>query len=61
MKQPPPSIELMLETFADWMAQHADVKVTVKLDYRDGTHTVTEIDRRGPMPKTKAEMTPNAK
>ena len=51
----------MLETFADWMAQHADVKVTVKLDYRDGTHTVTEIDRRGPMPKTKAEMTPNAK
>jgi len=57
-RQPPPSIETMLVSFADWMAQHASAKVTVRLDYRDGTHQTTEIDHRGPMPKTEP---PNVK
>ena len=52
VRQPPPSIELMLEDFANWMAQHAEAKITVRIDYRDGTHHVSEIDRRGLMPKT---------
>lgn len=51
VRLPPPSVEQMLADFADWMAQHAQAKVTVRLDYRDGTHEVTEIDRRGLMPK----------
>lgn len=52
---PPPSVELMLYDFADWMAQHAQAKVTVRFDYRDGTHTTVEMDRRGPMPKGKTQ------
>lgn len=51
MRVPPPSVEEMLTDFADWMAKHAQAKVTVRLDYRDGTHSVTEIDHRGPLPK----------
>lgn len=60
---PPPSVERMLEDFANWMAQHASAKVTVRIDYRDGTHQTTEIDHRGPLPKpmTKAEMRDAAK
>jgi hypothetical protein len=57
LKLPPPSVEMMLDQFADWMAQHAGAKVTVRLDYRDGTHVVSENDHRGPMPK---KETPNA-
>lgn len=38
VRQPPPSIESMLDQFADWMARHAQAKVTVRMDYRDGTH-----------------------
>ena len=58
---PPPSAELMLEDFADWMAQHARAKVTIRFDYRDGTHTTTEMDRRGPMPNGNGKRkTPNA-
>ena len=55
---PPPSVEQMLTDFADWMAQHAQAKVTVRLDYRNGAHQTTEIDHRGPMPK---KVKPNAK
>ena len=58
VKTPPPSIELMLEDFADWMAQHAQAKVTVRIEYRDGTHTISETDHRGSKPKTpNAEIT----
>jgi hypothetical protein len=56
VRTPPPSVEQMLDDFADWMAKHAQAKVTVRLDYRDGTHQTTEIDHRGPMPKN---TTPN--
>ena len=53
VRQPPPSIEAMLDQFADWMAQHAQAKVTVTIDYRDGSSTTTEVDHRGPKkPKT---------
>ena len=51
VRQPPPSVEAMLDQFADWMAQHAQAKVMVRIDYRDGTHAVSEIDYRGPKPK----------
>lgn len=51
IRMPPPSVELMLHDFADWMAQHAQAKVTVRIDYRDGTHSTSEIDHRGPRPK----------
>lgn len=44
---PPPSVEFMLKTIADWMAQHLHAKVTVRIDYRDGTHEVSESDHRG--------------
>ena len=60
VRMPPPSVEQMLEQFADWMAQHAQAKVTVRIDYRDGTHTTTEIDHRGQprtgKSKTRGEM-----
>lgn len=53
VRQPPISIEAMLDQFADWMAQHAQAKVTVTIDYRDGSSTTTEVDHRGPKkPKT---------
>lgn len=51
IKMPPPSIELMLDQFADWMAQHASAKVTVRMDFRDGAHRTYETDHRGPLPK----------
>lgn len=54
VRMPPPSIELMLDQFADWMAQHAQAKVTVRLDFRDGTHWTAEADHRGPRPKVGA-------
>jgi len=57
---PPPSIETMLFDFADWMAQHAGAKVSVKIEYRDGRHQTQETDHRGPMqsPKVGAGDTP---
>ena len=51
IRMPPPSVEEMLDKFANWMAQHAQAKITVRIDYRDGTHQTTEIDLRGPRPK----------
>ena len=57
VRMPPPSVEQMLEQFADWMAQHAQAKITVRIEYRDGTYQTSEIDHRGPMPKT---VPPNA-
>lgn len=60
VRLPPPTVEQMLEDFTSWMAQHAQVKVTVRIDYQDGTHTTTEFDRRVPRqtgkPKTRGEM-----
>lgn len=47
VKQPPPSIEAMLDQFADWMAQHAQAKVSVRIEYRDGTNTTIETDHKG--------------
>lgn len=46
---PPPSIEQMLKEFVNWMARHAQAKVTVRMDYRDGSHHTMEMDYRGPM------------
>lgn len=58
LRMPPPSVEIMLDTFVDWMAQHAHAKITLRVDYPDGTHTVTEIDHRyRPIDKQK-EPTP---
>ena len=51
MRLPPPSVEDMLEQFTDWMAQHAHAKITVRLDFRNGTYHIFNIDHRGPMPK----------
>lgn len=45
----------MLDQFADWMAQHAQVKVTTRIEYRDGTYVESQCDYR-PKPKQK---TPN--
>ena len=63
VRMPPPSVEKMLDDFADWMARHAQAKITVRIDYRDGTHQTSEIDHRGqpPKPMTKAEMREAAK
>jgi hypothetical protein len=43
---PPPSVEEMLEEFVDWMAQHAYAKISVQIEYSDGTSQSTVIDRR---------------
>ena len=50
VRLPPPTVEQMLDDFATWMAQHAQAKITVRIEYLDGTHQTTEIDHRGPMP-----------
>ena len=47
LKLPPPSAEIMLETIADWLAQYMSAKVTIRIDYRDGQHQISEIDHRG--------------
>lgn len=57
VKTPPPSIESMLDQFADWMAQYASAKVIVRMEYRDGTHWTCETDHRGPRPKVGAGTT----
>lgn len=54
LRQPPPSMEFILETFADWMAQHGQVMVTVRIDYKNGTYFNTKIDHR--VPKVKGEL-----
>jgi hypothetical protein len=59
LRFPPPSVESMIDQFADWMAQHAQAKVTVRLDFRDGTHWTAETDHRGPRPKVGAGETPH--
>lgn len=47
VKQPPPSIEAMIDVFIDWMAQHAQAKVTVKIEYRAGSSIEFITDHRG--------------
>lgn len=42
----PPTIEYMLNIFVKWMAYHARAKITVRIDYVDGTHQTTELDYR---------------
>lgn len=63
VRLPPPTVEQMLDDFATWMAQHAQAKITVRIEYLDGTHQTTEIDHRGqpPKPMTKADMRVAAK
>ena len=56
VRQPPPSVEAMLDQFADWMAKHAQAKVTTRIEYRDGTYVESACDYRGPKQKQK---TPN--
>lgn len=55
--QPPPSVEYMLEEFVEWMAQHSRTRISVKIEYSDGTSQETVIDRR----YGKRGETPNAK
>jgi hypothetical protein len=59
VKIPPPSIEAMLDQFADWMAQHAGAKVTVRMDFHDGTNWTSESDHRRLRPKVGAGETAN--
>ena len=47
VKQPPPSVEAMIDVFIDWMAQHAQAKVTVTIKYRDGSNIEFITDHRG--------------
>ncbi len=42
----PPSVEQMLEDFTSWMARHAQAKITVRMDYPDGSYHVTTQDYR---------------
>lgn len=49
LRLPPPSIEFMLEEFADWMAKHAYAKITTTIEFRDGHKITSEVDHRGPM------------
>jgi len=45
---PPPeptSVEEMLRQFSEWMAEHMRAKITVRIDYKDGTQHTSVIDR----------------
>lgn len=41
-----PSVEHMLQTFAEWMAQHTHAQVTVRIDYQGGAHSTSVVDCR---------------
>ena len=43
----PPSVETMLEIFVRWMAHHSRTKITMKIEYHDGTYKTTTIDYLG--------------
>ena len=45
---PPPSVEDMLDAFVQWMAHHARAKISVKIEYENGTHKTLELDYRLP-------------
>ena len=37
----------MLEIFVRWMAHHSRTKITMKIEYHDGTYKITTIDYLG--------------
>lgn len=47
LRTPHPSLETMLETLAEGIAQHLWAKVEIRIDYRDSARRVVEVDYRG--------------
>lgn len=46
VKLPPPSVDVLLDQIVEWFARNLSAKITLRIDYKNQTHTTMEYDAR---------------